>query len=183
MKKLLTLALLLVAASAFTQNAYIGLYADTGATTRFAGIAPYTPLDTYLIAIVPDTGPISGGITAAEFKMENWPSNPGYPVGNITITATSDLVLGGLDTDYSIAWAEPQGAGGGLVLIATVNFLMFDAGWIPQGHVTTPVAGDDCACLVVVDNLYEIHNAIGLPFYFSATAADESSWSQVKSLY
>jgi len=182
MKKLLIIALMLMATSSLASPS-IGLYADTGATTRFAGINPYVPLNLYVIAIWPTESPLNGGITAAEFKIDNLPANLNYPWGTVTTHHTTDLVIGDLWTDYSAAWSTPQGAGAGMFEIARVEFLMFDPSWIPAGHVSTIAPGDDCDCLVLVDNLFEIYTAVGLPFYFSAVAADETSWSEIKSLY
>jgi len=170
----------------------IGVFADQQAATCTINIMPYAPVDIYIMAVLTET--FDGGITAAEFKVDNWLGNPGYPTGSTTVYPTSDLVIGGLGTDYSIAWSTPEGAGNGLVLIARVNVLMFNAGWIGPDYMLRIVEGDDCLCLVTVDDLFETHVAQGGLFWFNCTnpelcicleetATQDSSWSAVKSLF
>jgi hypothetical protein len=184
MKKLLLLSMaLLLVANANADSPTIGLYADELATVRYAGVTPYVQLDLYLIATWPDGTDLASGITAAEFKMENLPANVGYPTGTVTVVATTDLIIGDLWTDWSAAWSTPQGAGVGYFNMATLEILAFDAGWIPDGHVTTAALGDDCGCMQLVDWLFEKHDAVGESFYFSSVASEPTSWGTVKSLF
>jgi len=182
-KLLFALSMLLLVTSAFAQSPTIGLYADELATTRYAGVVPYTPLDLYIVASWPGGGGLAAGITAAEFKIDNLPTNVGYPTGTVTVTNTTDLVIGDLWTDYSAAWSTPQGAGEGRYTIATIEFLEFDAAWIPEGQQATVVPGDECTCLVLVDWLFAIHDAVGETFYFSSVGTETTNWSEIKSLY
>lgn len=190
-KKVIVVAAMMLFAGIASADV-IGVFADDMAGACTANIMPYTPINIYVMAILTET--FDGGITAAEFKIDNWMGSPGYPTGTATVTATSDLVIGGLGTDYSIAWSAPQGAGYGMVLIATVNILMFDANWIGPDYMIRVAAGDDCGCLVTVDDLFETHDAQGGLFWFNCTAPEQcicleetatqdSSWSAVKSLF
>jgi hypothetical protein len=184
-KLLITIFMVLLATSVFAQSPMIGLYADEAGTVRFAGIEPYVaPLVLYAIASWPIDHPdLAAGITAVEFKFDNLPENEGYPIGTVDIENASDLLIGDFWTDYSLAFSEPQGAGLGFFSFSTLEFMSFDVTWIPEGHLVTTTIGDDCECMVLVDSVFEIHDAVGETFYFSAVAAETSTWSQVKNLY
>ncbi len=170
----------------------IGVFADDQGGACTAMIMPYVPVDIFIMAILTET--FDGGITAAEFKVTNWPGNPGYPTGITNIAYTSDLIIGDIETDLSIAWPGPQGAGNGFVLIGSANLTMFDPAWIGPDHMMQVEAGDECACLVTVDDIFEIHEAQGGLFWFNCsipeecvclleTATEETSWSSVKALF
>ncbi len=191
MKKLLFLALVaLVALPAFAQP-LIGLYADEQPTNENcdAAVVPYTPLNVYVVATWM-VGEVGAGITAAEFKIDNLPVGPGYPTGTVTVTHSTDLVIGDLYGDYSAAWAEPQGDGGTQFTICSIEFLAFDAAWIGADVAMTVAPGDDCLCLVLVDDLFEIIDSTGGTFTFNCsgecdcgTATEATSWSAVKALF
>jgi len=190
-KKVIVIAALMLFAGIANADV-IGVFSDDAGNDCTASIVPYVPVDIYFLAVLTET--FDSGITAAEFKVSNWVGNPGYPTGMTTLTWTSSLVIGDIDMDLSIAWSTPQGAGLGFVLIGSANLTMFDPAWIGPDYMMTVEAGDDCACLVTVDDLFEIHDAQGGLFWFNCTdpqacpclgetAAQESSWSSVKALF
>ncbi len=190
-KKVIVIAAMMLFAGVANADV-IGIFADEQADACTGVVMPYTPSDIFIMAILTET--FDGGITAAEFKVGNWMGSPGYPTGTATVTATSDLVIGQLDTDFSIAWSSPQGAGNGLVLIASVQILAFDGAWIGPDHRLEVMEGDDCGCLVTVDDVFEQIQAQGGLFWFNCsvpedcvcleeTATEETSWSSVKALF
>ena len=154
------------------------------------------PVTIYVMAIL-KAGELGSGITAAEFKLTNWIGNPGYPTGSVAITPTSDLIIGELGTDYSIAWSGPQGEGvtDRMVLICSIEITMFDAAWIPANTTMEVVKGDDgTAGIIMVDHLFELVYVTGESFTFNCstrdcgdcyegTLSENSSWSSVKTLF
>ncbi|MDP6798164.1 MAG: hypothetical protein QGG33_10090, partial [Candidatus Krumholzibacteria bacterium] len=121
-------------------------------------------------------------------KIDNYFPNNG--LGMVTVTATSQVVIGAMDTDYSIAWSTPQT--GAFVTIATLTSVGFNAAWLGTDHVMTIMAGDDCACLVIVDDAFIQHGTVGGSFTFNCTidcdclegtATEDASWSAVKALF
>ncbi|MBC8366195.1 hypothetical protein H8E52_02175 [bacterium] len=190
-KKVIVVAAMMLFAGVANADV-IGVFADDQGGACTTTIMPYVPVDIFIVAILTET--FDGGITAAEFKIDNWVGNPGYPIGITAMSYTSDLIIGAIDDDFSIAWNAPQGAGNGIVLIGSANLTMFDAAWIGPDHMMTVAAGNSCACLVTVDDIFEIHNAQGGLFWFNCsvpedcvclleTATEETSWSSVKALF
>lgn len=178
----LAMSLLLFAGSASANS--IGIFADMDASLCAADLNAYVPTNVFVIGVLSDLT----SITTAEFKIDNWPGSPGYPTGQVTATWTSELTIGSIDTDFSIAWQTPQP--GPLVLIGTLEFLVFDPAWIPADYAMEVVAGDNCSCLVMVDANYDTHDVAGGGFIFNCTAecdcavaTEESSWSGIKALY
>ncbi len=107
------------------------------------------------------------------------------------MSSTSDLVIGDLWWDFSIAWSEPVGAGLGYAVIAEIELLMFDPAWIGSDRWLQVAPGYDCDCLVLVDSMFDTHDAWGdtmilncnADCWMCLTATAESSWSEVKLLY
>jgi hypothetical protein len=186
MKKLLIVtAILLVAFSA--QASEIGIYADAEGTVCALDYAAFAPQTTY-VGVILDPNEFPNGIVAAEFKIDNYFPNNG--LGMVTVEATSQVVIGAMDTDYSIAWAEPKTDA--FVLIATMTSVGFSPAWLGTDHVMTIMAGDDCACLVIVDDAFIQHGTVGGSFTFNCTidcdclegtATEDASWSAVKALF
>lgn len=190
MNRLLFVAAFLLAALPVLGTPIIGIYADEAASICDVDVVAYVPVDVYVVAHW--TGEeVPGGMTACEFKLENFPQNVGYPTGQVTVTHTTDLVIGTLWTDYSAAWSTPQGAGAGIYTIASIEILAFDAEWIGADHVSVVAPGDDCDCLNIVDANFDIVDAVGQQFTFNCstppcsceTAAEASTWSSVKALF
>jgi hypothetical protein len=141
------------------------------------------------MAFIPN---VPGGITAAEFSIFNYPGNPGYPTGTATEAWDSDLVIGDVTWDFSIAFTEP--VYGDFAHLGTIEFQSFDDLWIGADYVMSVAPGNDCECLVVVDDIFEIVNVEGGMFTFNCTtgecvciegptATGDSSWSAVKALF
>jgi len=189
MKKLMVALLMLAAMSsfAFAQD-FIGMFSDADGTACDAVLTPYEPLTVHVMAYIPN---VPGGITAAEFSVANYPGNPGYPTGSATETWDSDLVIGSLEWDFSIAFSAP--VFGPFAHLGSIEFLEFDDTWIGDDYVMTVMPGNDCGCLVVVDDVFEIVDVMGGMFTFDCTTGDclclestatsESSWSAVKALF
>lgn len=134
---------------------------------------------------------IDGGIYAAEFKIANLPADIGHPMGTVTVRPSSDIFVGNLWTDFSIAWPEPMGEADHFVFIAEIELMMFDPNWVDSDLWLRVVQGEDCECIVVVDSQFDIHDAWGdsmlmncdVECWVCLTAAAESSWSDIKRLY
>ena len=191
MRKIVIVVAMMLAASMASAE-MIGLYADEAATVCHATLMPGAPVPTYIIATL--TQLADAGIVAAEFKIDGLPLN-GYEFGGmVTVIPTSDVVVGSLYEDFSIAWDAPQGAGTGIVLIAQVDFLSFSPTWVGTDQLMQVVEGDVCNCLVVVDEVYVAHDALGGSFWGNCsnpedcqciedTATQDASWGSVKALF
>ena len=138
----------------------IGLYTEPAPWgDQEADVIPYTPLNIYIVASW-DTWDFTGGITAAEFKIDNLPHNIGYPTGTVTVNHTTDLIIGDLWTTYSAAWDSPQGSG--VFAIASIELMAFDASWITGNHICEVTHADDYPYnLAVVDAVFDIYQAQG----------------------
>ncbi len=192
MKKLLISSLLLLVAMSVSAEPIIGIYTDELGTTCEINTTPYVQFNLYLVATW--TGDeVFGGMTATEFKLDNFPTNDGYPIGTVTVIANdTDLIIGDIWTDWSVAWSEPQGGTRSMFTMATIEILPFDAGWIGADQVTVVAPGDDCSCLVIVDANFDIVDAVGYQFTFNCSTAPDcacsvavgpSTWSSVKALF
>ena len=193
MKKLMVALMMLAIASfagAQTLNSWIGMFDNNvGDQICYGDVVTGTPTVVYFGAVV-DEGEFPYGITAAEFRVENLPPNDYAQGGLITYTWTSEVVVGDLDWDFSIAWSAPQA--GAFVLIGQGDFLQLADGWVGDDHVMEVMAGNTCECLVLVDDQFVARDVIGGEFTWNCTgeclciwvtAAEESSWTEVKSLY
>ncbi len=190
-KVLLTLALMSIATVGLA-DPVIGIFADENMVSCDTALIPYAPTMLYVIAYW-TTGPLDDGITAAEFRLDGLPQNDGYPLGQVTVNHTTDLVIGNIWHDYSAAWSNPQGAGVSQFTICSIEILMFDAGWVGPDTEVTVSAGFDCDCLVLVDSFFDVHTAAGGLFTlncseppcdcFPPVATESTSWSNVKSLF
>jgi len=192
MKKLMVALLMLTAMASFSNAQLpqlIGIFTDDMGTACDAPIVTYAPVAVHVMAYIPN---LPGGITAVEFSIANYPGNPGYPTGTATPTWDSDLVIGDVSYDISIAFSAP--IYGPFAHLGQIEFLMFDPAWIGDDYVMTVAPGNDCECLVVVDDLFEIVNVEGGMFTFNCTTGDcvcyeggtateDTSWSAVKALF
>jgi hypothetical protein len=188
MKKLMVaLLLVLVSSTALAQNPTIGIYEDDTYTICYGDIVPFVQKMIYVVAWLP---PEIAGITAVEFKIDNLPPDDGG--GIITPAWNSDLVIGDVNWDISIAWPGPQA--GPYVLIGTLSFLVIVDGWIPMDHVMMVQEGNDCQCLVVVDDNFVEYPADGGMYTFNCTDPEQcgcfedipteaTNWGSVKALY
>ena len=190
MNKLLTLLLLAALVVPASAEVFIGIYTDEdpGASATDYTIVPYAEFTLYVVAHW-SPGEVGEGITAAEFNILNLPVDAGYPIGLVGIEYPSDLIIGDLYTDLSIAWPAPVGGAESRATIATITITPFDPEWIPQDIKMFVQHGDACFCLVVVDDLFEIIDANGRGFTLNCTdecdftASYESSWSTLKSAF
>jgi len=193
MRKMILLSLVMAMAGLSQAETVIGVFADEGGTICDAAVVPYVATNIYVVAKWDPGSGLDNGITAAEFKLAGLPENAGYPIGMVTVHNTTDLIIGDLWTDYSAAWSVPMGAGAGMFVICRIEILSFDAGWIGPDADVVVSPGDTCDCLVLVDSLFEVHEAVGGLFTFNCsappcecypnTAAQESNWSSVKALF
>jgi len=189
MKKLAMTALFAVLALAARADSLIGIFADEEGDRCWATLTPFVETRLHVLVFLDDHD-MEGGLTAAEFALEGWPRNSGYPMGAITEHWNSDLVLGTVYDDFSIAFSEPQA--GPVVELGSLSVQLFSPDWIGNDHAVIVVEGSDCDCLVVVDDLFELHEARGLQFTFNCTGScsclpgvvqGASSWSAVKSMF
>jgi hypothetical protein len=185
MKKLLVIAALALALPC-SATSLIGLFADEYGEQCWSDITPYVEVELYLLAFL-DSDDFNGGLTAAEFKLKNWPVGPS---GHVEEIWRSTLLIGDLESDFSIAFYEAQP--GPIVVLGRLKFTMFAEDWIEEGLQITVVNGNDCDCLVMVNEIFDIVEAGGLQFTFNCdgdcsclpgNTPIQSSWSRVKSLY
>ena len=186
------LVLMTFTASAGAQQSWIGMFAgDPSDPICLADIAPGAPVPVYIVAVVSEYD-FPNGITAAEFRVDNLPPN-GYEFGGIiSETWSSEVTVGELGWDFSIAWVTPQP--GPFVAIGQLDFLMLDPDWIGEDHVMKIREGNACECLVMVDELFLTQDVFGgwwtwncTEYWFCPcigwTAAQDSDWGAVKALY
>ncbi|MBN2171624.1 MAG: hypothetical protein JW819_09940 [Candidatus Krumholzibacteriota bacterium] len=190
MKKLMLALLLLVAMSSLASaENYIGLFADVDGTYCYGDVEVGVPLVVHVMAML---DPDIEGITAAEFRIDNYPGNPGYPIGITTPTWDSPLTVGTLDWGFSIAFSIPQP--GPIVHMGTIEFLAFDPTWIAGELVMEVVETNDSGNLVVVDFDYNTIPVSGGQYTFNCLVPEncpcivgvptqDSSWGSVKALY
>ena len=108
-------ALALGASSASAQS--IGIYADPAAANCNITLPPFTPTNWYIMATL--GGAAAGGISGAEFRVENWPSggfdtvtpNPGsnLALGNPIAAVNPGCTVVGRDSDTpptAAAWVS-----------------------------------------------------------------------------
>ncbi len=192
MKKVMVAFLLLVGVSSFAAAQgvpTIGIYEDVDYTICYGDVEVYVAHDVFVVA---NLTPEIPGITAVEFRVDNLPEeNPA--LGIRTDSWTSTLVIGDLGYDIAIAWDSMQP--GPWVLIGTLSFFMIDPTWIGADHLMTVAPGLTCDCLVVVDDVFEEHDADGGWFTFNCsnptdclcfddlTATEDASWGTIKALY
>ncbi len=185
---LLWVLLSLLVSPAFAWDV-LGIWYDMDTDDCTANIILFEPLEVHVAARIHT---IPGGVTAAEFRIANYPGNPGYPIGVATENWATDLTIGDVSWDFSIAFSEPQLPP--WVYLGSIEFIMFDPNWIAENHIMFVAPGYDCDCLVLVDNNFELVSVTGGWFCFNAddydcacsgipTALEESDWSRVKTLF
>jgi len=190
MKKLMLALLLLVAMSSLASaENYIGVFADVDGTYCYGDVAVGTPLVVHVMAML---DPDITVLTAAEFRIDNYPGNPGYPTGITTETWDSPLTVGNIDWGFSIAFQTPQP--GPIVHFGTIEFLAFDPTWIEGEWVMTVAETNDSGNLVVVDGDYITIPVSGGQYTLNCLVPEncpciigvptaQSSWGSVKALY
>ncbi len=191
MKKLMAALLLLVAMSsiAAAQEAqpFIGIYADDAAVLCEASVAQYVSTTVYVFAVVPESITV---IPAVEFRIDNLPT---AAMALLTYNWNTTLVIGTPGWDLALAFSPSLP--GPVALLGTISvFPLADFG--PDWRMTV-AAGNDCDCLVIVDQDYnEIPAEPNHFFTFNCTGAleygcncqptiatDNATWGQIKALY
>jgi len=117
----------------------IGIYSDIAGSTCSVGVSPFVATTLYVVAHIPNQ---ANGITGAEFKISNWPGDPGYPEGDITLTILGDSSSGDIATGLVVNWADPTGIGEQTVPIATIEVLPYSDTWIGSNYEMTIVASE-----------------------------------------
>jgi hypothetical protein len=182
-------------ASSPSDAAVIGFFSHEDGQTCDVDIEPYVSVDIYLL-ISWWPFEFQEGVTGASFGTANLPENLGYPTGFINEYWNSDNHWGDLHTEFSIFFDEPVGVGERYATLGRLEFLMFDPTWIGSHHQIIIVAGEDCWCLDVYDDIGNPVSVDGGWFTFNCngdpceydcfpppTPAREDSWSTVKALF
>jgi len=175
------------ASGARSDEPFIGLFTDEYGTACNAAIQVFQPVIVHVVADLSGSGVTA--VSAAEFRIENWPGNPGYPVGQVTARWESNLLIGNLADGFSVAFADPPY--GPTVHLGELEFMAFDDGWIGADRLLHVAPALDSGTLAVVDEHYETIDARGGWFLFNGTSevdcvggmSEELRWGQVKSLY
>ncbi len=158
---------------------HIGIYSDMEAITEHTELTHYANTDIYVIALV-NTDEVEEGLTAAEFKVGNYFDQTDPVV--ISEEWSSSLVVGDLSTDFAIAWTLPQP--GPIVNIGTISVFLLDSSWPGSDYVLSVERGDECDCLTLVDEDFNIGEASGGVFtIYASTPAQKTNWSKIKTLY
>lgn len=189
MKKLLVALMLLAMSSVAGAQPYIGLFADAEGTHCYGDMPIGAAFTIHVMAYVEDIP----AITAAEFRIDNYTGNPGYPISIVTVAWNSDLVVGTIDYGFSIAFPTPQP--GPMVPLGTIEYLTFDPAWMGQDYVMTTDVTLDSGNLVVVDaDFVTIDVGRGTftfnctdpglcPCYDESIPTQDASWGSIKALY
>lgn len=189
MKKMMVALLLLVAMSsvAAAQDPFIGLYADDAAVLCQADVSVYVSLPVYVFAILP---PEIAGITAAEFRIENLPTEA---LALTTFNWNTPLVIGTAGYGIALAFAPPLP--GPAAFMGSISFFpLMDFGPDFRMKVVPSLDSDN---LVVVDLAYnEVPCELNHIFTFNCTgslpggclciegvATEDAAWGQIKALY
>lgn len=116
------MALALGASTASAQS--IGIYSDQAGANCNITLPPGTPVVWYILATV--GGAAAGGISGAEFRVDNWPSG-GFD--NVVPNPGSNLALGSpiaaVNPGCNIAFPGCQPGTGGVVLLYSMTSLVF----------------------------------------------------------
>ncbi len=174
-------------AHAFGES-HIGLFADEDATYCGAAAVPYTPATVYVLAYI---GSEISGLTAVEFRIDNIPPNPGYPVGQITASWNTNLVIGEPANGIALAFQTAQY--GPYVPLGNIDFLAFADNWIDTDHRMVVMESFDSGLLAIVDGGFTTISVWGGRFTFNCSSdgncscgvgsSADASWGEVKSLY
>jgi len=74
-----------------------------------------------------------------EFKIDNWPGDPGYPEGDVTVTPAGDSSSGDIGEGLIVLWDSPVGVGASTVHIATIEIIPYNDTWIGSNYEMTVV--------------------------------------------
>jgi hypothetical protein len=133
---------LMLAISANADFDRVGIYSDLAGTTCSVGVSPFVATTLYVVAHIPNQ---DSGITGAEFKVDNWPGDPGYPEGDITLTILGDSSSGDIASGLVVSWDGPTGSSEQTVTIATIVVLPYSDTWIGSNYEMTVVASESGA--------------------------------------
>jgi len=186
-RMLLVIALsMLLATGALAQgNTCIGMFTDATVSVCSAGTTQYVITSVHFYAILDEAAIPS--ISAAEFKVTNWPVAGAQ--GLITYAWNTPLVLGEPSTDVAFAFNPPLSAPH--AYIGRVDFFPIDGAWIGSDHLMQIAAGNGQDGIWVVYN-NETKYGVGTgTFKFNGTqacdcpptATEERTWGAIKALY
>ncbi|MEZ4395532.1 MAG: hypothetical protein R3C71_01330 [Candidatus Krumholzibacteriia bacterium] len=182
----LALAVLCASVPASAATDMIGLYTDLSASSCSAPLTPYQAVTVYVMATLDRLDAVS----AAEFSLDGYPGNPGYPLGQCTAVWESPLTIGDLDDDFTLAFLG-DAVSGSPVLLGTLEFLAYSENWVDGDHRMTVVRGAEKQNIVLVDGDYEEHDVLGGEFTFNCSGtcncglggAEAASISEIKGRY
>jgi hypothetical protein len=191
MKKLMVTMLMLAGMSGFAMaQDFVGIFADMDGLSCDAVCEDYVAVTVYVMAYIPT---LPDGITAAEFSIPSLPANLGYPDIQVIEDWESDLIIGDVRYDLSIAFPDP--IYGPYAYMGSIAITEFNPAFGLSGpdFVMAVMPGGSCECLQVVDNLFNTLDVMGGIFTFNcttgdcicldSTATEDTSWSAVKALF
>ncbi|MCP4547729.1 MAG: hypothetical protein GY835_14810 [bacterium] len=188
-KLVIVIAALLLFASCGAVQAqyenYIGMFGDPIPEWHYPNIVEVDlnqPRQIYILAIL-DMYAIDA-LTGAEFSIPDMPEDlGGAPLGSMSVTWATDLVIVETGFSISLAWQSPQP--GPVVLLGTVELTDF-GGYLFDNLLITfqphPITGN----LGIVDDEYEYHDAYGFDVILNTVIfvpSESNTWSGIKSLY
>ena len=139
---------------------HVGLYLDDIASICQAPLqAPMETLTLKIIAVLPE---MVGGITAAEFRVDNLPPSGAGHGGLWNVTWNTDLVIGDIETGVALAFSPAMV--GPYALLGEITFFATTENWMGPDHVMVvqPFTGHES--VVIVDSDYVEHPVAGDAF-------------------
>jgi hypothetical protein len=159
---------LIIPLSALADMDYIGLFADPAGEQCFTDLVPGASSTIYILAKVPNLG--VGGITVAEFRVDNLPPNDDPPVGYWTVEWNSTLVIGDIEEGVAIAFSTPQI--GDIVELGRITLEPQSDSWVAENHMVSVEESHSSGQLVLVDHEFVTHEVPGGDLTLNCTNPD-----------
>ena len=186
MKKLMiALLLLTVAVAASADGEFIGMSFDDQYTVCYGDAAGM--VDVHFYAYL---GADINAITAAEFRVENYPE----VAGAMAVPAwNTDLAIGSPDWGIALAFSPP--VAGPYAYLGMITFIVMDPAYFGVDYLMEIMATNDSEVLIVVDEnfvtipvdgglfTFNCSDPVLCPCYDAGTATLDANWGSVKALY
>jgi hypothetical protein len=188
-KSITSIFILLIISSHATAESYISLFADEQGTRCHTDLILGQPLILHVIAVLDE--PITA-LTAAEFRIRNWPTETGPTSGYILETWNTDLTMGDIEWGKSLAFDSPLP--GPLAHLGTIQIMANSNDWLGADYEFIVSFSYVAENLVIIDENFETFEVAGGTFTFNCStpgqceclesvAVQKVSWGSLKALY